>query len=257
MHRLITIRFSHYNERARWALDHCRVPYREEAYLPLMHAGPVLWATRGRGRSDRISTPLSTPAFIPESGAPICDSGDIVAFADAHRAEGTEGLLPGRGERELERELHDGLGKYSRCFAYQHIFSNPQLFDDAARRNVSRLQANVFIAMRPAVVALIRRGLRISQAAADRARERMIAIFVEVSDRLQDERYLIADRFTAADLTFAALASPALLPTPEEGFGGGFLPRIDEVPAPWRSLAEELRDTRAGAHALRMFREHR
>ena len=31
--RLITIRFSHYNEKARWVLDYYKVPYREEPHM--------------------------------------------------------------------------------------------------------------------------------------------------------------------------------------------------------------------------------
>jgi len=35
-HRLITLAFSHYNEKARWALDRYAVPYREEPHMPFV-----------------------------------------------------------------------------------------------------------------------------------------------------------------------------------------------------------------------------
>ena len=45
-HHLITICFSHFNEKARWALDRFGVAYRESGYLPLLHMPFALWASR-------------------------------------------------------------------------------------------------------------------------------------------------------------------------------------------------------------------
>ncbi|MEO6575733.1 MAG: glutathione S-transferase N-terminal domain-containing protein, partial [Polyangiaceae bacterium] len=39
--RLVTIPFSHYCEKARWAADHLRAPYVEEAYIPGGHLRAV------------------------------------------------------------------------------------------------------------------------------------------------------------------------------------------------------------------------
>ena len=61
-YELVVISFSHYCERARWALDRYQVPYRERRFLPLLQAPAVLWRTRGRRTGwDRASSPLSTP----------------------------------------------------------------------------------------------------------------------------------------------------------------------------------------------------
>ena len=49
MIRLITIRFSHYCEKARWALDRGRIAYEERSHLPLfawfLPDGPTVTAT--------------------------------------------------------------------------------------------------------------------------------------------------------------------------------------------------------------------
>ena len=45
--RLITIPFSHYCEKARWALDYCGVPYTEDAHLPGLHIRPTRRAGGG------------------------------------------------------------------------------------------------------------------------------------------------------------------------------------------------------------------
>jgi glutathione S-transferase len=66
-------------------------------------------------------------------------------------------------------------------------------------------------------------------------------------------RYLVGDRFTAADLTFAALAAPVLLP--EECHA--VQPALEEVPAAMREEILFLRDSDAGQFALRLFEQER
>ena len=66
-------------------------------------------------------------------------------------------------------------------------------------------------------------------------------------------RFLLGDRFTAADLTFAALAAPMLVPA---GYGSP-LPPIEAMPD---DLADEVRRLRAhpaGVFADRLYAEER
>jgi glutathione S-transferase len=79
-------------------------------------------------------------------------------------------------------------------------------------------------------------------------------VFQQVGDRLGDgRRFLVADRFTAADLTFAALAAPVLLPDECRAVS----PAFDDVPGAMREAIQRLRDTDAGRFALRLFAEER
>ena len=59
--------------------------------------------------------------------------------------------------------------------------------------------------------------------------------------------------FSAADLTFAALAAPVLLPRSY----GSPLPSLDELPSGLLAQVEELRSLPAGDFALRIYRDHR
>jgi glutathione S-transferase len=76
----------------------------------------------------------------------------------------------------------------------------------------------------------------------------------DVSNILADGRkYLTGDRFGAADITFAALAAPAVCP-PEYAVP---LPRLEDLPAGAAAVIRKVQDTPAAAFCLRMYREER
>ena len=99
----------------------------------------------------------------------------------------------------------------------------------------------------------MRKKLGLDGAPLEEARRTLDEVFAEVGAALAGKRYLVGDRFSVADMAFAALSAPVLcpsgcrapLPTPEQ-LGPG--PRAE---------LERLRATPAGQHALRMFREER
>jgi glutathione S-transferase len=79
-------------------------------------------------------------------------------------------------------------------------------------------------------------------------------VFDTVAERLRDDRpYLCGDRFTAADLTFSALAASVLMPS-EYGVP---LPQPGELPVTMAAVVREFRAHPAGAHALAMYRDER
>lgn len=63
--------------------------------------------------------------------------------------------------------------------------------------------------------------------------------------------YLVGGRFTAADLTFAAMAAVVLHPPQYGAYLGG----LGDLP--YGHPAVELRRTAAGQHVLRMYQLHR
>lgn len=88
---LITISFSHFCERGRWALDLARLPYSEVRSLPLLHMPVVAWwqfwagtqRTRRADKLDRFNSKLSTPMLLGKGPdgkwtLQITDSADII-----------------------------------------------------------------------------------------------------------------------------------------------------------------------------------
>ena len=98
------------------------------------------------------------------------------------------------------------------------------------------------------------RELEVRDDTLEQDRPRVVAAFDGIAERLGDGRpYLFGERFTAADLTFAALAAAVVAP-PEYGTR---LPQPGELPEPVRRDVLAFRAHPAGAFALRMFATER
>ena len=96
--------------------------------------------------------------------------------------------------------------------------------------------------------------MKVEASGAERSRQRMEAAFDVVDAKLADgRRFLVGDRFSAADLTFAALASVLVQPK-ERGFpvpeAGSRIPAIAAVIA-------ATKERPAGRFIARMYAEER
>lgn len=254
MHRLVCIPFSHYNEKARWGLDLYRQAYREERWLPGLHLLPVAWAARGA--EGRRSSPAATPLLITDDGRRLGDSTTILEWLDRECIGQGPPLYPDPVCAVLEQRFGTRLGMHARRLAYHWLFAEPAQLFRLARANVPAAQAASFERLWPLLAPAMRRGLGLDEAAVAASREALLAEVAAISDELRGRRWLAGGRFSAADLSLASMLSPVLLVQPEEGYGAR-LPALDEVPGPVAALARQLRATRAGAHALRMFAEQR
>ena len=245
--RLVTIWNSHYCEKARWALDRVGVPYVEEAHAPLFHVVPV---KRAGGRR-------STPVLVIE-GQVLPDSTDILRWLDAHadRPGTLFGASPDEASEvlDLEERFDEDLGPHTRRYAYFLILPEKRFALRSLEGNVPWHEVKLADALYPAARAIMARGMRIDRPGFERSARKIDQVFGSVAKRLEDgRRYLVGDGFTAADLTFAALAAPVVLP-PEYP---ARLPTVDELPEEGRRQITAWRESRAGQFALRVYREER
>ncbi len=239
--RLVTIPFSHYCEKARWALDRAGVEYREEAHLPLFHYTGSYRAGGGR----------TVPVLVTADGVQR-DSTDIVAWADRQRPGS---LLPPAptDALALEDDFDRQLGPATRRWGYFHLLPHPELIARFAT-GVPRWELAALKLTRPLAVGMLKRGLKIDAAGAERSRAKIDEAFARVGELLRDgRRYLAGDRFTVADLTFASLATPVLFPLehPQPQ------PPLDAFPPEARGQIATWRSSPAGKFALRMYADHR
>ncbi|HEV3070837.1 MAG TPA: glutathione S-transferase N-terminal domain-containing protein [Solirubrobacteraceae bacterium] len=245
--RLITIPISHYCEKARWALDRASVDYREHAHVQAIHRFATLRAGGG----------LTAPVFVSPTGV-LAESADILAWADAQTPPELA-LYPqdptlASEVRRLEADFDERLGPHSRRWMYQHLRGRRDLALRYGCVGIPRWEQATLRGAYPAIIAIVAKVLDVNPASAAESEIEVRAIFDAVGERLTDgRRYLCGERFTAADLTFAALAAPMLMPA-EYGVP---LPQPEEIPPYAASVVRELRAHPAGTHALGIFASER
>lgn len=244
MRRLITIPISHYCDKARWGLERAGLSYREEAHLQAFH----YLASLRFGRS------LTVPVLVHDDGV-LSASSDILRWVDAHHLGGA--LYPDALRHEvvrLETQYDTELGPAGRLEMYVHMFPRRDLLLRYGPTGVPSWERRAMPHVLWTVERFIRWRLAIDDASQREAHDHVKRNFDAVAERLADGRpYLLGDAFTAADLTFAAMAAAVVLP-PQYGVP---LPSLAELPPSFATYVASLRDHPAGAFALRMYRDER
>jgi glutathione S-transferase len=242
---LITLPSSHFCEKARWALDHAGLSYRELGFAPVVHKAAV------RPHGSRTAPILVGKQTLRQSS-------HIVRFASSAAAPERR-LYPAEADarREIEdvvARLDETLGLQTRLWFYCWAVADPRRLDDWASRGLGRPQSLLVRVLSRKMAILIADILSITERTADEVRELIDVELDRVSATLADgRRYVGGDGFSAADLTFAALTGPLLYPP---GYGGA---RFSLPPMP-DELAPQInawRTTPAGQLALRVYRDHR
>jgi glutathione S-transferase len=245
--RLVTIPISHYCEKARWALERSGMRYREEPHVQGIHR----LAVRRAGGGTTVPVLVTPDAVIDDSAA-------ILAWVDERTAPEHRLFPPGAAERrdveELCRRLDEELGPTGRRLMYVHMLPQRELMLSFNNQGVSGWEDRALrwgwpLAIRFARHALdIRPGIEVQDEA---------AVWREldfVAELLADGRpYLCGERFGAADLTFASLSAPLVLPT----VYGVVLPQPEQMAAPTAALVQRAREHPAGRYALRLIAEQR
>jgi glutathione S-transferase len=242
------IDISHYNEKARWALEYKGIDHSRRSILPGSHIPIALALTRGA---------QPTLPVLQLDGRSIGDSSEIIAALEAAYPEPP--LYPiDAGERaraiELEDWFDENLGPHTRLLPFHELIQEPEIFAEVASESVRGPLAKA----RPVIGVYARAYTTIrwnanSDEGAVRAREAIAVAFDKLESELAkgDGEFLVGEHFSVADLTAASLFYPVVIP-PE----GPLNPELPRPPALDR-FRQSLSDRRGFKWVEDTFRRHR
>lgn len=240
---LLHIPLSHYNEKARWALDYKGIAHRRRVV-----GLDFYW------RAWRATGQAKTPILFLPDGRAIHDSTRIIEALEQMQPE--PALYPAdpalrRRAIDLEEHFDEALGPSLRASLVTPLFRHdPEI---ALRVLMTGMSKN-FQRLRPFARLLpgfYRKRHQIQDEALEADREQVRVAL----DRIESERdgrpYLVGEAFSVADLTVAALLSPVLQPAEIQ------YPIEVELPGYAREYRESLLRHAAFDWARGIYRLHR
>jgi glutathione S-transferase len=238
------LEISHYNEKARWALDYKGIPHERKEPMPGLHGVRAMVLTRGAQRRLPV---------LDLEGRRIGDSTAIIAALEEYRPE--PALYPADpAERaralELEDYFDEELAPAVRRFVWHFTLPDPDAVIEALFTKPSPTRERLLRATAPVASRMVRADYSVNDDSAARSRREIVAAMDRVEAELQPSGYLVGDAFSVADLSAAALFTPLLAPP-----GRPYAPTtvVPEV----LKLREELSARPGGEWVDEMYARHR
>jgi glutathione S-transferase len=196
------LKVSHYNEKARWALDYKGIPHRRRS----------VDADGSHPKIARGLTGGSTFPVLELDGEAIGDSTKIIAALEDRQPEPP--LYPSdpddrRRALALEDFFDEELGPYTRLIVVDHTSGNAGLFLSTFAPDMPGHRRLVARAMFPVLRRRIKSAFGIDERSIENAYAQVRAAGERFQAELQPSGYLVGNAFTVADLTLAALVAPA------------------------------------------------
>ena len=241
--RLITIPISHYCEKARWALDRAGIAYREERHVQGIH----------RIAARRAGGGKTVPVLVTPDGV-LGESEQILHWVDG-RTPPELRLFPAepaeRAEVELvSRRLDERLGPSGRRFMYVNMLAHRALMLPFNNAGVPRWEDRALRLGWPLAVRFLGHALGIRPGVEVEDEAVVWGELDFAAELLADGRpHLCGERFSAADLTFAAMSASVVVP-PVYGVP---LPQPDVLPPDIAEFVGRVRAHPAGRYALSLF----
>jgi glutathione S-transferase len=232
---LTALPYSPWSEKARWALDHHRMEYREEEHIPLL--GDIKLRLRLRRPTGRVTVPV-----LYDGSAWLTDSFDIAQYAD--RLGGGPRLFPVDKVAEVTawNQRSEAAMAAGRAWLMLASANDPNVA-------LAALPPGMPSALKPLLLPFAKKGLQLFIAkyrmrdGESSHKDVFMREFDALSKALSGRRYLLGDAFSYADIAMA-VALQAVSPVDERymrrlpGFGaemdGGELRRRYQDLIEWR-----------------------
>jgi cytochrome P450/glutathione S-transferase len=238
------------DEIARWVLDLNGILYKDEPHAPLLSTTVVNKLTGDSG-------PCNSPVLI-KTDALIYTADSIVQYLEQKCVAGKR-LIPADPAKEKEvldlYSLFTGDYEYeaSRYF-YSMMLPNRSVTCSVFTRRIPWNEKLTYRMSYPSLCGSLQKEMDLAGSTPGERLAYIQSIFKQVDSLMSDGRkYLTGNTLTLADIAFAAISAPLILP---DEFGGVMID-MDNTPDDLRKAITELRTTPAGQFVLRLYHEDR
>ncbi len=211
---------SHYCEKVRWALEYKKISHETVNLLP----GPHLLTTRKLA-------PQSSVPILNNKGKIIQDSTAILSYLDELVPEPSlipEDVSLKKETLELEEYFDQEVGMHLRRFVYYYVLPDRKLATFLLLQQGPRYGSLLYFFIFPLLRKLMSKSMNICPESAKRSEARLVNALEFLSQRIQNNRFLVGNQFSRADLTAASLLAPLCTP-PQHTFGW---PPDEKMPRP-------------------------
>ena len=231
---------------ARWLLEERRIPYREEAPAPIFHA--LI--------SKRLGGDFQLPLVVTPEG-PWAGITQFLEGLDERSRPGEKVFGESGPERARTREfvaLFDEKLFWPAIQLYYHFMLDRRdtVLEHALHR-VPRWQRQLVRRLFPVWQRRMRAGIQLDAFSAEAALAGIDEAFARVEAETRGSSYLGGDAPSTADIVFASLAAPLILP---KEFAAP-VPGLDELPNDYREIVERFRSRPAGQLVSKLYRDAR
>ena len=201
---LYQFQFSHFCEKACWALDYKGLPYIRKNLLPGIHI-----------KVARKLAPKSCLPILVDNETVVQDSTSIITFLDEKfpdRPLTPQDPREAKEALEWEEYLDEEIGVPLRLWFYYHTLPDRdralRFLLDGAPWYKRPLFALIFPKVRTAMIKL----MNIQAESSRQSEERLLAALEKLDGALRERRFLVGNCFSRADLSACALLSPYCAP---------------------------------------------
>ncbi|HYC57456.1 MAG TPA: glutathione S-transferase family protein [Candidatus Binatia bacterium] len=236
-------RYSHYNEKVRWALDYKRIEHERIDYLPGPHAPQIL----------RLSGQRATPV-VRIDGRVISGSAAIIAELESRFPQRPLYPSDAAARREalaIEQRCDEELAPASRRMVYDGMLATPSYIASMFSSGKERWKKVLYRAAIPLIKELMRAGNGVTDQSVARARITVSEFLDWVAQKSARTGYLVGDSFTVADLAAAALLSPILRTRHVD------VAKPEPMPQRLREIIDGVEAHPAAAWVHEQYRRHR
>ena len=241
MFELYDFRFSHYSEKARWALDFKGIPYTSHHLLPGFHM-----------RTTRQLAPRTCVPILKAKGVIVQDSTEIINFLDHICPE--RSLTPADHAveaMEWEEYLDKEVGATLRLWFYYHTLPDRARAVKFLCEGASWFERAQFAFAFAHIRRAMTQMMDIHAGPASEAVRRLLTALDRLDRTLEGRPFLVGDRFSRADLTACSLLGPLCRPGESPSQVNAILP------SPVSALREQLKQRRFYSWVLKQYRENR